>query len=504
MSKTQIAVLLILLALTQGCAETAPDKLETPPVISEQNIMTPIDRGVIVHLFEWKWTDVAQECEMFLGPKGYKAVQVSPPTENAVVEDPPRPWWERYQPVSYILDNRSGDRAAFADMVARCNAVGVDIYVDAILNHMTGVYAGVGTAGTRFGEYEYPGLYTYDDFHHCGLTDNDDIWDFNDRAQVQTCELVNLTDLDTGSEKVQARLAAYLNDLVGLGVKGFRIDAARHIAADELKAILDRVDGQPFIYQEVIDPDPPNWSREYYATGTVTDFWYGQAVSALFETGPLAQLHGEGSIWEATVFLPNDEALVFIDNHDNQRGHDSGSGVLTHKDGDLYVLAVAFMLAYPYGRPRVMSSYAFEKDAQGPPADAEGHIRSVHDGDAVDCFGDTWQCEHRWPPIANMVTFNNVTASAPEVRNWWTDGENQIAFGRGDKGFIAINRSDRRLDETLQTGLTEGTYCNVFEGSLSTDEKSCVGPTVTVAADGTATVSVAPMRALAIHVGAKL
>lgn len=33
-------------------------------------------RTVIVHLFEWKWTDIALECERFLGPKGYGGVQV--------------------------------------------------------------------------------------------------------------------------------------------------------------------------------------------------------------------------------------------------------------------------------------------------------------------------------------------------------------------------------------------------------------------------------------------
>ena len=33
-------------------------------------------RQAIVHLFEWKWDDIAAECERFLGPKGYAAVQV--------------------------------------------------------------------------------------------------------------------------------------------------------------------------------------------------------------------------------------------------------------------------------------------------------------------------------------------------------------------------------------------------------------------------------------------
>ena len=507
MSKTRVAGLIVVIALIQGCETPEPERPEpTPGVTSPSTELRALssDRRVVVHLFEWTWADIARECETFLGPMGYRAVQVSPPTENAVVEDPPRPWWERYQPVSYRLDNRSGDRAAFADMVSRCKAAGVDIYVDAIINHMTGVYAGVGTAGATFSEYDYPGLYSYDDFHHCGLTDGDEIQDWNDPTQVQTCELVNLADLDTGSEKVQARLAEYLNDLVGLGVSGFRIDAARHMAADDLKAIIDRVEGDPYVYQEVIDPDPPNWSQDYYPIGSVTEFRFSAAVSDVFYNGPLTRLYGAGSIWEDVNFLPGDEAFVFIDNHDNQRGHGGGGHIVTHKDGALYDLAVAFMLAYPYGRPRVMSSYAFEDGSQGPPADADFAIKSVHDGDTVNCFGDAWQCEHRRLTIAGMVAFNNATASTSEVTNWWTNGDNQIAFGRGDQGFVVINREDEPLNEMLQTGLAPGAYCNATDGALTEDGQGCTGSAVSVGEDGTATISVAPMRALAIHAGAKV
>src|SRR5690554_7512158 len=62
--------------------------------------------GAFVHLFEWTWSDVAQECENFLGPKGFSAVQVSPPQEHIQGSA----WWTRYQPVSYQLNSRSGDR----------------------------------------------------------------------------------------------------------------------------------------------------------------------------------------------------------------------------------------------------------------------------------------------------------------------------------------------------------------------------------------------------------
>lgn len=47
----------------------------------------------IVHLFEWRWDDIAAECERFLAPHGFGGVQVSPVNENIIVAN--RPWWER-------------------------------------------------------------------------------------------------------------------------------------------------------------------------------------------------------------------------------------------------------------------------------------------------------------------------------------------------------------------------------------------------------------------------
>ncbi len=44
---------------------------------------------------------------------------------------------------------------------------------------------------------------------------------------MQNCELVDLADLDTGADYVRDRLAGYLNDLLSLGVDGFRLDASQ-------------------------------------------------------------------------------------------------------------------------------------------------------------------------------------------------------------------------------------------------------------------------------------
>src|SRR5438552_17722893 len=88
---------------------------------------------VVVHLFEWKWTDIATECETVLGPAGFKAVQVSPPQEHSIT--PSHDWSERYQPVRYnIARSRSGTQPQLTDMVALCAAVGIGLSVDAVIN----------------------------------------------------------------------------------------------------------------------------------------------------------------------------------------------------------------------------------------------------------------------------------------------------------------------------------------------------------------------------------
>ncbi|CAJ0596069.1 unnamed protein product [Cylicocyclus nassatus] len=123
---------------TQGPGPQPPSPIHYDDPYDDPN--TVFDRQVMVHLFEWKWKDVAAECENFLQHHGYGAVQVSPPMEHiTLTQNGDMPWWIRYQPVSYKLNSRSGTEQEFVDMVNRCNAVGVRIIVDTVINHMTGV-----------------------------------------------------------------------------------------------------------------------------------------------------------------------------------------------------------------------------------------------------------------------------------------------------------------------------------------------------------------------------
>jgi len=94
----------------------------------------------------------------------------------------------------------------------------------------------------------------------------------------------------------------------------------------------------------------------------------------------------------------------------------------------------------------------------GPPHESDYKTKSVK-------CGDEWVCEHRWRSIYAMAKFRNV-ASNESVANWWDNGNQQIAFSRGNKAFVAINNDDSALKAKLKTGLPAGKYCDVISGDL--------------------------------------
>jgi alpha-amylase len=444
---------------------------------ADASTTSPGTKDVIVHLFEWPWASIASECTNVLGPKGFGAVQVSPPQEHVVLPGSGYPWWQDYQPVSYQLVTRRGGRAAFASMVSTCHAAGVKIIVDAVINHMAGgASTGSGSAGSTYSHYAYPSVpYGNGDFHHCGRNGNDDIVNYADEWEVQNCELVDLADLDTGSSYVRGEIDGYLNDLISLGVDGFRVDAAKHIPAADLQAIYSGLTTSPYIFQEVIEgPSGGPQPGEYTGIGDVTEFRYENVVGSAFNNGSLSGLNGLAS----QMLLSSGDAVAFIDNHDTQR---NGSAVLTYKSGQTYALAEAFMLAFPYGTPSVMSSFAFSTSDQGPPSASDGTTSQV------DCGTGAWICEHRWRTTENMVGLRNAAAGAA-VTNWWTNGSNEIAFGRGGNAYVAFNRSGSALTQTFQTSLAAGNYCDVMSGDYTSG--TCTGTVYTVNGSGQVTLTV--------------
>lgn len=458
-------------------------------------------RAGMVQLFEWPWADVAKECTTFLGPKGYWAVQVSPPQEHARVAGDP--WWERYQPVTYQLDSRSGNRAAFASMVSTCRAAGVAIIADVVVNHMAGTN-GTSITGRAYTKYQYP-TYGPQDFHlpACQVSN------YSDRGNVQGCELVGLSDLRTDSSYVRGQIRGYLTDLMSLGVAGFRVDAAKHFPAADLAAMLSGVPGSPYVFSEVIDyGGEAVRAGEYTGSGDVTEFRYGASIATVFRSGRLATLLDPARSWNTWGLLPSGDAVPFVSNHDTERGQ-AGGGVLTYKDGSLYNLAQVVTLAWPYGNPVLTSGYAWTDKEAGPPGNGSGGTSGPwRPGDTTYPSGcasaSPWVCEHRWGNVAAMAGFRAATTGAWSVNNQWSNGWQQVAFSRGSLGFVAVNRENFGMDQWLQTGLPGGTYCQVLAADLDLATRTCSGQTVTVQADGRTRVQLGPMTAFALHAGSRL
>jgi alpha-amylase len=434
-------------------------------LISTLSMASP--RTVFVQLFEWPWSDVARECEIYLGPAGFSAVQVSPPNEHISLPD--HPWWERYQPVSYKLESRGGTTAGFASMVRRCRAAGVDVYTDAVFNHMSAQNGSVGFAGTPFQHYEYPGLYSFNDFHHCGRNGNDEIKNFDDIYELQNCELLGLADLDTGSDKVQNTIAQYLNSLIDLGVAGFRIDAAKHMAPRDLQRILSKLKRPVYIYQEMIVGQNDRLDRRsYLPLGDITLYSYPFRLGNALKNNSLSSLQsGMGEDINST------DAIVFIENHDLQRWSSSDNLVHFHEQPELYRLAQIFMLTWPYGYPHLFSGYDYSNYDQGPPMDSTFRTTPVLNSSGQ-CRAP-WTCEHRLPEIGPLVQFRNNTDRAFYVSDWWSDGHNQIAFGRGPLGFVVINASNTVLRGPFKTQLKPGSYCNILTNCNSKHKVSSAG-----------------------------
>lgn len=458
-----------------------------------------------VQLFLWKWTDIAKECEDFLGPKGYKAVQISPPSEHQVGVS----WDANYRPVSFKLVSRLGNEAEFKDMVTRCKAVGVGIYADIVVNQFAGPWGGVGIAGTSFRNRAYGDLFTPEDFHHlpgdtsrnCGVDNYQDEWN------IQYCDLLGMPDVCTECPATQDKIADYINHLHSLGVAGIRIDAAKHQSAAGLQALLDKVSPDLYRFLEVfVNYNEAVSPSEYFKLGQITEFGFGFNLGSQF-TG-MSHLKGDiADFGESWGMMPSDQGVVFIDNHDTQRNN---APLTFQKNEILYVMASVFMLAWNYGYPKVMSSFYFTDVQEGPP-DVSVHGPTFTCGD-----GMNWVCEHRWPAIANMVNFRKTVGDAPithfssaagpiwkhvsiPVSSSDANGQpyvgNTLSFCRGDKGCIAINKDALQWTVTLQTDMPAGQYCDVSQD----DGDNC--PFVTVGEDGKTTITLERMSTVAFHVG---
>ena len=113
-----------------------------------------------------------------------------------------------------------------------------------------------------------------------------------------------------------------------------------------------------------------------------------------------------------------------------------------------------------------MSSYFWEEELedgydrnswQGPPHDGNYNTLTPTFNNDLTCRLD-WICEHRWHEIRNMVIFRNLV-NGHDLQNWWDNGNNQVAFCRGNVGFVAFNNEPTiDLQQNIQVFFNKGKF----------------------------------------------
>lgn len=475
------------------------------------------NQGVAVQLFGWSWRDIGKECA-FLHKAGYSIVKIDPPNEYSDIEG--NPWWAHYQPVTYQLNKSQGGKRVFVKMLQSCHQHHIRVVADVVLNHMAIPQSNannLGINGTTFSKNFYPHIlpgkrnitYTLKDFHHLPNSNINCVINFDqdlkNRQSLLYCSLFGLPDLNQDSLKVYKTQRQYLQNLLKLGIDGFRVDAASYIPADYLtklfKDLITNEGQKPYISLEITNSDEdavkPN---EYYSLGLVTQFAYDHLLWKTFGSNSHLSLQDLIKILTTPSFdrdFPSEHALVFIDNHDTEREKKEYFNLIEEQPRNYtqWVFANAFLLTWPYGHPRIYSSYEYINfDAPSPQEPAWVKGKAL-------CYPNSpWLCQHRIPIIIALVGFYNRMQQyhANKICHLAVSG-NTLSFARCDKhnkvhGYIVMNYSAKVFNIALSTGLAHDQH-HAFEFS----DEQLIKKTISISHSGQLNRQLAPMSFLIIY-----
>jgi len=468
---------------------------------------------VFIKLWEWNFVDIARECEAWIGPNGFDAIQIAPVTDHIVNGS----WHAKYQPVSFLLNSRSGTAAEFKCMVATCRAAGVEVMVDVVLNHLArpcdavGSYGAgavtpcVGWGGSRYGNRrvaEEPGWQPIGpaSFHHflgdrlinCAVdSETFQCPDSTPPGDCTQCDLFGLPDFDTSSRPVQELLTKHLKELHTLGVTMLRLDAASYMPAKDLSLIINELPWD-FVFQEWWAGVPAP-SRSRYV-GHYRDIFFGRKINAALVLNDVNHLSRLLNITNGLDGMSSQQVLHPLTFHD-QRSYDYQPNTPTYKGGLEFHLQQKFFLASPYGHlVRVWGGYGWKNLDDGPPGcshlDERCVVEPVYNPDGSDRCLPTpvstplpdnvrmthrWVCEHRWQGVAGLVDYRKHCNGKMVTKLWDGDVEHgNLAWRAGSDCFVALQRKMPPRDAALGdwsivglvTGLPAGRYCDL--SSLST------------------------------------
>ena len=433
----------------------------------------PAQADVILHAFDWSYATVAQRA-VEIAEAGYGAVLVTPPLKSPITGE--CRWYQRYQPQDFrVISNCDGDKESFVTMVDALAEVGVFTYADVVVNHMANernastTFPGQSTLADYANDPGYweqqrlygdlgDGLFGSRDFHEPNC-----ISDYDNRREVirgRICGggndpgLPDLRDTVPGENWVLDQRRQYVQALYDLGVRGFRLDAAKHMPNGAIRYFIpDEIANSAQIFAEIITTGGVGdneynlflepYLRELSANFEAYDFPLLNAIKQAFSFGnplsDIAQPYGTGNA------LENQRAVTVVITHDIPYNNGFRYLIMDPIDEDL---AYAYIMGRDGGTPMV-----FDDGTTAEPP-----------------FGQTdngrWQNVWNRDRITRMISFHNqMIGTTMEVLH---ADECSLLWRREEEGIVAINKCGESQNITVNTEFKFKWY-HPYQDILSTN-----------------------------------
>ena len=443
---------IVLLSLCAGVAGTvmAKDRVtHNPDATNTESIL---------HAWSWNFPTIAENMRQ-IAEAGFTMVQTSPVQNCYAPEGSGKKifddnvtegnWYYYYQPTDWKIGNNIlGTRDQMKQMMDSAAKYNIDIIVDVLPNHTAFDIDAVS-------EDFYKAVGGRDKmFHSQGLQP---VKDYNDRLQCTLWGSGALPDVNTENPDFQKYYMEFVNDLLSLGVKGFRYDTAKHIGvhsdpvdsasgvkendfwdvATGRKAVKGVKLAVPydslFVYGEVLqDRNVPETEYAEYFGQTASG--YGHILREALDKGSVNGL----DIIEWHHSAAPEHLTTWVESHDTYaNAHESA-----HLSDEQIRTGWVFLTARQNGTPLFFSRPA-------------GSTRQKYWGDNI--LGARGNNEFFHPEVVAVNKFRTaMNGQKEDVRI--SDNGQVLLVNRGKKGAAVVNISKFANFVNLPTGLPDGTY----------------------------------------------
>ena len=434
----------------------AKDRLTHDPSVTNDE--------TILHVWSWNFPTIAENMSK-IADSGFTMIQTSPVQESYQPEGSGKyifdenynegNWYFYYQPTDWKIGNYIlGSKDQMQQMLDSAAKYNIRVIVDVLPNH------------TAFDVDEVS-----DDFvkavggrdklyHSNGLQP---VRDYNDRLECTLWASGGLPDVNTENPAFQKYYMQFVNELLNMGVRGFRYDTAKHIglpsdpldvesgvkvndfwdvatgrkAVDGVKLAVPYDD--LFVYGEVLQ-DRNVKEDEYSEYFGQTASGYGHILREALEKGnanglDLINWHHS----EAPEYL-----TTWVESHDTYaNAHESA-----HLSDDQIRTGWVFLTARQNGTPLFFSR-------------PMGSTRKAYWGDNI--LGARGNDEFFHPEVIAVNNFRKQMSGQPEDIQISDNGQ-VLVVNRGKKGAAISNIANIANFVNVPTGLPNGTYTDLVYG----------------------------------------